>query len=164
AMAILFRLRSSHAPAAATAASGPAAAAPSGLPAVAPSALGTLRRVSYLRDLALVVALGAVTDSLLDYVLKSQAAATFSRGSQLMSFFAILNTVFGLLSLGVQAVLSRSSLRTLGLAGTVAVRPATVLVVALLGLLDPRIWVAVLARASQDVNTSSLFRSGYELL
>ena len=164
AMAILFRLRSSHAPAAATAASGPAAAAPSGLPAVAPSALGTLRRVSYLRDLALVVALGAVTDSLLDYVLKSQAAATFSRGSQLMSFFAILNTVFGLLSLGVQAVLSRSSLRTLGLAGTVAVRPATVLVVALLGLLDPRIWVAVLARAGQDVNTSSLFRSGYELL
>src|SRR5207249_10541279 len=32
------------------------------------------------------------------------------------------------------------------------------------GLLDPRIWVAVLARAGQDVNTSSLFRSGYELL
>ena len=130
----------------------------------APSALSTLRRVPYLRDLALVVAIGAITDSLLDYVLKSQAASTFSRGSQLMSFFAIINTVFGLLSLVVQAGLSRSSLRTLGLAGTVAVRPATVLVVALLGMIDPRMWVAILARAGQDINTSSLFRSGYELL
>ena len=129
-----------------------------------PSALDTLRRVPYLRDLALVVAIGAITDSLLDYVLKSQAASAFSRGSQLMSFFAILNTVFGLLSLGVQAGLARSSLRTLGLAGTVAVRPATILVVALLGLLDPRMWAAILARAGQDINTSSLFRSGYELL
>jgi hypothetical protein len=130
----------------------------------ASSALNTLRRVPYLRDLALVVAIGAITDSLLDYVLKSQAAATFSRGSQLMSFFAIINTVFGLVSLVVQAGLARSSLRALGLAGTVAVRPATVLAVALFGLLDPRMWVAILARAGQDINTSSLFRSGYELL
>jgi ATP/ADP translocase len=130
----------------------------------APSALGTLRRVPYLRDLALVVAIGAITDTLLDYVLKSQAAAAFSQGAQLMSFFAILNAAFGLLSLAVQAGLSRTSLRTLGLAGTVAVRPATILVVALVGFLDPRLWVTVLARAGQDVNTNSLFRSGYELL
>ena len=139
-----------------------AAAAPA-TPA-APSALGTLRRVPYLRDLALVVGIGAITDSLLDYVLKSQAASAYSRGAQLMSFFAVISTVFGLLGLLVQAGLSRSSLRTLGLAGTVAVRPATIFVVALLGLLDPRMWVAILARAGQDVNSSSLFRSGYELL
>jgi AAA family ATP:ADP antiporter len=136
-----------------------AAATPS-----APSALGTLRRVPYLRDLALVVAIGSITDSLLDYVLKSQAAAAFSQGSQLMSFFAILNTSLGLLTLGVQAGLSRTSLRTLGLAGTVAVRPAAVLVFGLLGTLDPRMWVAIVARAGHDVSTGSLFRSGYELL
>jgi hypothetical protein len=139
--------------------SGAAEAAPG-----APSALDTLRRVPYLRDLAFVVAIGAITDSLMDYVLKSQAASTFSRGAQLMSFFAIINTVFGLLGLAVQAGLTRSSLRALGLAGTVAMRPATVLVVALFGLFDPRMWVAILARAGQDINTSSLFRSGYELL
>jgi len=130
----------------------------------APPALATLRRVPYLRDLALVVALGAVTDGLLDYVLKSEAAATFTQPSQLMSFFAIIGTAFGLFSLVVQTGLSRTSLRTLGLAGTAAVRPATVLLMALLGLLDPRMWVAVLARAGQDINTSSLFRSAYELL
>src|SRR6185295_13886115 len=140
---------------------GPAAAT---TPVPAASALGTLRRVPYLRDLALIVGIGAITDSLLDYVLKSQAASTFSHSAQLMSFFAVINAIFSLLSLFVQAGLSRSSLRTLGLAGTVAVRPATILVVALLGLLDPRMWVAILARAGQDINTSSLFRSGYELL
>lgn len=130
----------------------------------APSALGTLRRVPYLRDLALVVGIGAITDSLLDYVLKSQAASAYSRGAQLMSFFAAINTVFGLLGLLVQAGLSRSSLRTLGLSGTVAMRPATIFAVALLGLLDPRMWVAILARAGHDINSTSLFRSGYELL
>jgi hypothetical protein len=120
--------------------------------------------VPYLRDLALVVAIGAITDNLLDYVFKSQAAETFSHGAQLMSFFAIVNTVFGLLSLGLQAGLSRASLRSLGLAGTVAVRPITVLVASLLGLLDPRMWAAILVRGTFDVNTGSLFRSGYELL
>jgi AAA family ATP:ADP antiporter len=139
------------------------ATATTGTPS-APSALGTLRRVPYLRDLALVVAIGSITDSLLDYVLKSQAAATFSQGSQLLSFFAILNTALGLLTLAVQGGLPRTSLRTLGLAGTIAVRPATVLVFGLLGTLDPRIWVAILARTGHDVNTGSLFRSGYELL
>jgi ATP:ADP antiporter, AAA family len=130
----------------------------------APSALGTLRRVPYLQDLALVVAIGSITDSLLDYVLKSQAAATFSQGAQLLSFFAILNTSLALLTLGVQGGLSRPSLRTLGLAGTVAVRPAAVLVFGLIGTLDPRMWVAILARAGHDITTGSLFRSGYELL
>lgn len=130
----------------------------------APPALATLRRVPYLRDLALVVALGAVTDGLLDYVLKSEAAATFTRPSQLMSFFAIIGTAFGLMSLVVQTSLSRTSLRTLGLAGTAAARPATVFVIALLGIIDPRMWVAVLARAGQDINSNSLFRSAYELL
>jgi hypothetical protein len=130
----------------------------------APSALGTLRRVPYLQDLALVVAIGSITDSLLDYVLKSQAAATFSQGAQLLSFFAILNTSLALLTLVVQGGLSRPSLRTLGLAGTVAVRPAAVLVFGLVGTIDPRMWVAVLARAGHDISTSSLFRSGYELL
>jgi ATP/ADP translocase len=130
----------------------------------APSALGTLRRVPYLRDLALVVAIGSITDSLLDYALKSQAAATFSQGAQLLSFFAILNTSLAMLTLCVQGGLSRASLRTLGLAGTVAVRPAAVLVFGLLGTLDPRIWVAILARAGHDITTGSLFRSGYELL
>ena len=117
-----------------------ASANPATADAPASSALDTLRRVPYLRDLALVVALGAVTDNLIDYVFKSQAAATFSHGSQLMSFFAIANTGFGLLSLAVQASLSRSSLRTLGLAGTVARAKST-----------RAVWVGTIATARRAI-------------
>lgn len=129
----------------------------------APIAIRILTRVPYLRDLALVVALGAVTDALLDYVLKSQAAS-LGAAPRLLSFFALLGTALGVVGLLVQAGLSRTSLRTLGLAGSAAIRPATVLGIALLGLVDPRIWAAVLARAGHEINSSSVFRSAYELL
>src|SRR5262249_3238287 len=54
--------------------------------------------------------------------------------------------------------------RALGLAGTVALRPAGVLAASVLGFVDPRLWAALVARAGHDVTTASLFRSGYELL
>ncbi len=120
--------------------------------------------VPYLRDLALIVALGAATEALLDYLLNAQAAAVFPRGQPLMSFFAMFHTGVGLLALAAQMTLSRPSLRSLGLAGTVALRPAAVAAAALLGIMDPRLWTALLARSAHGVLHNSLFRSGYELL
>ena len=155
AVAGMARLRAGH----------PGAPAPQDdLDPIQASALATLKRVPYLRDLALLVTFGAVTDTLLDYGLKSQAAAAFSKGAHLLSFFAVLNGLLALLGLLAQTWLVGPSLRGLGLAGTVAVRPLTVAVAAAIGLVDPRLWSVVLARGFQDVNASSLFRSGYELL
>lgn len=130
----------------------------------APSALATLSRVPYLRDLALVVGLGAIGETLLDYVLKAEAASSFRKGPELMSFFALYNVGAGVLGLAAQSFLLPACLRILGLAGTVAMRPAAVLGGSLLGLVDPRLWTAVLARGSHDLLANSLFRSGYELL
>src|SRR5262249_9559696 len=98
-----------------------------------------LRQVPYLPDLALLVALGAATEALLDYVLNARAVGTFGRGQPLMSFFALFHTGVGLLGLAAQVTLSRAALQGLGLAGTVALKPATVAVAALLGTLDPRL-------------------------
>jgi len=123
-----------------------------------------LGEVPYLRDLALIVALGAATEALLDYLLNAQAVAVFPRGQPLMSFFAMFHTGVGLVALGAQMTLSRPSLRSLGLAGTVALRPAAVAAAALLGIMDPRLWTALLARSAHGVLHNSLFRSGYELL
>ncbi|PYQ55972.1 MAG: hypothetical protein DMF78_00360, partial [Acidobacteria bacterium] len=128
------------------------------------SGLRLLREVPYLQDLALVVALGAATEALLDYVLNARAVGTFARGQPLMSFFALLHTGMGLLALVVQMTLSRAALQGLGLAGTVALRPATVAVASLLGVVDPRLWSAIAARGVHGVLQNSLFRSGYELL
>jgi ATP/ADP translocase len=143
---------------------------PTGAPAAAPEAAGPLsglrllREVPYLQDLALVVALGAATEALLDYVLNARAVATFGRGQPLMSFFALFHTGMGLLALAVQITLSRAALQGLGLAGTVALRPAMVAMASLLGVVDPRLWSAIVGRGVHGVLQNSLFRSGYELL
>ncbi len=98
-----------------------------------------MREVPYLRDLALIVALGAAAETLLDYLLNARAAEAFPPGQPLMSFFALFHTGVGLLALASQLALSRPALRRMGLAGTVALRPAAVAVAALAGALDPRL-------------------------
>jgi len=128
------------------------------------SGIRLLGEVRYLRDLALFVALGAVTEALLDYILNARAAAAFAPGQPLLSFFALFHTTVGLLALVAQTTLSRPSLLGLGLAGTVALRPAAVVVGAIAGLVDPRLWTALLTRGAHGVLQNSLFRSGYELL
>ncbi|HEU0105011.1 MAG TPA: hypothetical protein VFT38_02490 [Vicinamibacteria bacterium] len=128
------------------------------------SGLRVMKEVPYLRDLALVVALGAATETLLDFILSSRAAATFASGAPLMSFFALFHTGVGWLALAVQMTLARPALRRLGLAGTVALRPAAVAVGALAGLASPGLGSVLLARGAHGVLNNSLFRSGYELL
>ena len=128
------------------------------------SGLAVIHEVPYLRDLALIVTLGAVTETLLDFVLNARAAASFGPGPPLMAFFALFYTGIGLAALAVQLAFARASLRRLGLAGTVALRPGIVGAAALLGIVQPALWSALLARGAQGVLTSSLFRSGYELL
>jgi len=159
----LFALRRLGPPERARAEGGEAAVAAT--PRSGPLAgLQVLREVPYLQHLALVVALGAVTETLLDFILNARAAATFARGAALMSFFALFHSALGWLALAVQMTLARPSLRRLGLAGTVAVRPAAVAAAAVLGFLEPGLWSAIVARGVQGVIQNSLFRSGYELL
>jgi AAA family ATP:ADP antiporter len=129
-----------------------------------PSPLATLRSVPYLRLLALLVALGAGADTLLDYVLKSRASAALVSGPELLAFFAAFHAGIGLLALLSQTVLAAPALQRLGLAGTVALRPLAVAAASTAAILDVRLWSAVLCRGSHDVLSNSLFRSGYELL
>jgi ATP/ADP translocase len=126
--------------------------------------LRLIGEVPYLRDLALFVALGAATEVFLDYVLNARAAATFPQGQPLMSFFALFHAGVALLGLTAQLVLVRPALRGLGLAGTVALRPAATAAAALLGIAAPRLGGALLARGVYGVLHGSLFRSSYELL
>jgi hypothetical protein len=146
---------------------GPGAAATDPSAAVEPGLFTGFRLLAeapYLRHLGLVVALGAATEAVLDYILNAQAVAAFPRGQPLMSFFALFHTSVSLVALATQMALSRWCLARLGLAGTVAVRPAAVAVAGLLGLLDPRLWTTVVARGLHGVVHNSLFRSAYELL
>jgi hypothetical protein len=128
------------------------------------SGLSVMRTVPYLRLLALMVALGALAEALLDYVLSARAVAALGPGRPLLTFFAFFQTGVAVLGLVLQAVLSRTTLERLGLAGTIALQPAGVVGAAAVGLVWPGLWTAVLVRGLEAVVHSSLYRSGYELV
>ena len=117
----------------------------------------------YLRNLAVLVLLGTLSAALIDYVFKAHAVATFQQGEELLRFFAIFYMVIGLLTFVLQTSLGRVSLEKLGLAKTVATLPAAVIVGVLGVFFAPGLASASVARASEAVLRSSLFRSGYEL-
>jgi hypothetical protein len=123
-----------------------------------------IRDVAYLRNLALLVGLCALVESLLDYLLGAAAAASLPRGGPLMSFFALLHGGTGVVALVLQAALARPALARLGVAGTLSLMPALTLAGSLAALAAPRLLAVVLLRGGQAALRNSFFRSAYELL
>jgi ATP/ADP translocase len=133
-------------------------------PASPLAGLRLLREVRYLHHLALIVALAAFSEALLDYIIKKTAATRFPSDHELMLFFAAFHTVAGILALITQSLLVRRSLETLGVASTVAVQPLLVALGGVAGALFPGLVSATGVRIAGAVSFNSLFRSGYELL
>ncbi len=127
------------------------------------SALKVLRKTTYLRNLGLLVVLGTVTAACLDYVYKAHAAERFASSQSLMRFFAVYYLVVGLVTFAVQTAFSRRSLERLGLGKTSAFLPVFTAIGGVGVLAAPGLISAVVARFSEAVLRSSLFRSAYEL-
>jgi ATP:ADP antiporter, AAA family len=139
--------------------------APSAAPSAAPvTGASVLLHSPYLRTIALVVGLGAFVEALVDFLFKAEAAARYEAGGSLLGVFAAFHGGMSVLSLVVQASVSRAALRHLGIAGTLALRPALTAVGALLGVVAPGLATATAARGSHETLTNSVFRSAYELL
>jgi hypothetical protein len=137
-------------------------------PAAAPSeervsGIQTLSRIPYLRNLALLVMVGAVGAVFLDYVFKQWAAASFDDGAKLLRFFAVFYTGVAAVTFLVQSTLTRPSLENLGLSRTASFLPLFVGVGGLAALALPGLAVAGAVRGAESVVRSSLFRSAYEL-
>lgn len=128
------------------------------------SPIRVIRDVPYLRNLGLIVALGAVTSGLLDYVLSAEAASRFATAPELLAFFAVFWLVVGVLSFVVQLALGRVALERLGLAVTVALLPAVVVLGGAVGVAVPGLWSTALLRGGEAMQRNSLFRMAYELL
>ncbi len=138
---------------------------PSARPVAAPATgASVLLRSPYLRTIALVVALGAFVEALVDFLFKAQAAGRYESGASLLGVFAAFHTAMSVLSLLMQVTLSRVALRHLGIAGTLALRPALTSAGALLGVAVPGFATATAARGAHETLTNSVFRSAYELL
>jgi AAA family ATP:ADP antiporter len=126
--------------------------------------LRALRGAPYLRNLALIVALGALTSGLLDYVFSAEATRAFSKGPALLSFFAFFWLVVGILSFLLQVLFGKFALEKLGIAFTVALLPAVVVFGGAVGLAVPGLWSTSILRGGEATQRNSLFRSAYELL
>lgn len=128
------------------------------------SGFRVLRRVGYLRNLALVVLLGNAAATLIDFMFKARAADAFTTGPELVRFFAVFYTVVSVATLIVQASMTRRLLEKIGIANLVAVRPAVVTAGGLAALPVLGLVGLGVLRGVEAVLQSSLFRSGYELL
>ena len=133
--------------------------------AEAPSRSGirTLASSSYLRGLVALVVLLTVAEVLIDLALKSRASAAYTHG-ELLRFFAAFYTGTALLTALIQVVASGFVLERLGPARSAAVVPAVSAAAAVGGLAAPGLSSAVVARGSESVLVSSLYRAGYEVL
>jgi ATP/ADP translocase len=126
--------------------------------------LRILREAPYLQNLAFVVALGAVTCGILDYLFSVEAVKIFSEGPELLSFFAFFWLLVGLVSFLLQTLLGGLVLSKLGLAFTIGLLPAAVVVGGVFAFAVPGLWSTGVLRGGEAVLRNSLFRAGYELL
>jgi AAA family ATP:ADP antiporter len=123
-----------------------------------------LRDAPYLRNLSIIVFLGAVTSGLLDYVFSAEVAKAIAKGPALLSFFSLFWLVVGVLTFASQALLGRVALEKLGLAATVGILPGVVVLGGAFGLAVPGLLSTSLLRGAEAIQRNSLYRSAYELL
>src|SRR5262245_32609619 len=119
---------------------------------------------SYLRAIALLVILTAFVSTLTSFVLKAEAARTYTQSGELLRFFARYYLGVGLLGFLLQITLSRFSLNRVGLGMTIASLPAAIGVAGVIAFATPMLWSLALLRGLDEALTNSLYRSGYELL
>ena len=132
---------------------------PSPLPAALPS-----EEPKYLRTLATLMLLAAVSASLLDFAFKTTVYKHFHGDSVgLAGFFAVFYTGSSLLTFLLQSLATNKSLESLGLGKTMAALPATAAAGSCLSLLFPGIGLLSAARATEAAVRNSLFKSGYEV-
>ncbi len=128
------------------------------------SGIQALRQTPYLQRMGLLLVLGAIAAALLDYALKSEAAARFTSEESLIGFFAMFYAISGSAAFLLQTTLGKRTLKRFGLGGTIAIVPATVMIAGFIGVSLTNIWTVVVLRGAQTAMTNSFFRSGFELL
>jgi hypothetical protein len=127
--------------------------------------LRELREAPYLKMLAVLATLTALTSGVLDYAFKASADAVVADRESLMSLFAVFYTTTGVATFLAQTLLSQRALSSpLGIGGTIALLPAAVVLGGVLGSAATRLWSVIAVRGVEEVLSNSLFRSSYELL
>ncbi len=127
------------------------------------AALKIVAKTPLLRNLAILVILGAIAATALDYVFKvGVVEATGDEGP--LRFFAIYYTATNILTAIAQLLFARFLIEKLGVARSIATLPATVTVSSICALAFPGLTATVIARSSEMIVRSSVYRAAYELV
>jgi AAA family ATP:ADP antiporter len=118
----------------------------------------------YVQILLAVVVLGAVNETVLDFLFMSRASASAQTSEQLLRLFAGFYTAAAVLTVLAQLLITRRTMERIGLPATAASLPAGVLAGAAAGLVWPGLTSAAAARGVEMVLRNSTFRAAYELL
>ena len=133
-------------------------------PTPTPESYRRLATTPYLRNLALLVFGGAMGAAFLDFVFKAEVAGAAAGEPALMRTFATFYSAVALLTLAFQALFARPALEQLGLARTMGLLPATVVIGGVTAALAPGPWTVGVLRGLEAVFRGSLHRGGYEIL
>jgi ATP/ADP translocase len=126
--------------------------------------LRVLRRSPYLRNLGLLVLLGTVAATLIDFAFKAQATQAVGDSRSLVRFFAVFYAATAFLAFLVQTFLVSALLKTpQDLSRNVSLLPLVVAFGALLAIILPGLVVVTLARGLESIVRNSAFRSSYEI-
>ncbi len=128
------------------------------------AAVARIAQEPALLSLGSVIALSATIATLLDFVMKSEAAAVLPDRASLIAFFSMFHTLTGVMAFAVSSAVSQRLLARLGVAKTLALYPMTVLGAGGLAAMSFQLSALVLARSVETVIANSLFRSAYEIL
>src|SRR5258706_2566489 len=142
----------------------PQVQAPAPAPEPALSGLRVLAEARYLRSLAVLVLLGAISAIFVDQAFKTQVKATYGKGPALGIFFSRYYTALSLITFLVQTSGSRFVLERMGLAIATGTPGLTFLIGGTASLLAPGFRSLLLVRGSEAGLRGSVFRAGYELL
>ena len=127
------------------------------------AALKVIAGSALLRNLTIVVILGAIAAAALDYIFKAGVVSASSADGPLR-FFAIYYTITNIVTAVTQIVLARAVLERLGVARGIAILPSTVTIFGIGALAVPGLASSVIARGMEMVVRSSIYRAAYELI
>ncbi|MFN2444926.1 MAG: Npt1/Npt2 family nucleotide transporter [Vicinamibacterales bacterium] len=128
------------------------------------ASLRLIRDSRYLTSIAAVICLSAFVTTVVGWQFKAIAKAHIAETDQLAAFFGTFNMVAGLLSLGLQLLLTSRVLRSLGIGVTLFVVPVAMTFGSIGLLISGSLVAAAALKASDQVLRYSIDKATVELL
>ncbi|MCB0688539.1 MAG: hypothetical protein KDC53_18495 [Saprospiraceae bacterium] len=123
-----------------------------------------IRKSKHLTNLSVLIAISVVVAKLVDYQFSAITSSIITDPDELTAFLGFWFSNFNVFSLLIQLILTRKIVNKIGIGGSIFLLPASILIGAVLVLVVPSLWSAVILKSSDASLKQSLNRATFELL